>query len=131
MDKLIFISVGGVFGTLMRYFVSMRIIAWLGQGFPYGTLTVNCIGCFLMGMLLGLPEGHSSLSPQIRFFVVTGFLGAFTTFSAYEYDIFILLQQGLQGKAIFYMFASVFLSFILLLAGYSITYMVSTFFKAT
>lgn len=89
-----FIALGGAFGACSRYLVSELCVMLLGRGFPYGTLTVNVIGSFMMGLLVAAFE--TELLPQVpwRQVVGLGFLGALTTFSTFSMDNVLLLQQG-------------------------------------
>lgn len=89
-----FIAIGGAFGACSRYLVSELCVMLLGRGFPYGTLTVNVIGSFMMGLLIAAFE--TEMLPQVpwRQVVGLGFLGALTTFSTFSMDNVLLLQQG-------------------------------------
>ncbi len=82
MDKVLLVIAGGAIGALCRYGVSVFCAKSYGAGFPLGTLSVNIIGCFLIGLVFGLGE-LKGISPSFRLFFITGFLGALTTFSSY------------------------------------------------
>jgi CrcB protein len=92
--SLIGIMLGGAFGAVMRYVVANWVYAWLGRDFPYGTLSVNIIGSFLMGLLTIIILQKSALDPAIKLGVMVGFLGAFTTFSTFSIDTLNLLEKG-------------------------------------
>ncbi len=93
--KFIFLCLGGMAGTLLRYFVSGCTYKTFGANFPYGTFAVNILGCLLIGFLAGLSPGKGlRLTPEIEWFLVFGFLGAFTTFSTFGYDSFRLIQKA-------------------------------------
>ncbi len=94
------IAAGGALGALMRYWVSIATYAWLGRGFPWGTLAVNVLGSFLMGILYILLLERLSSSPEMRAFLLIGFLGAFTTFSAFSIETLNLLEDAQTGKAL-------------------------------
>ncbi len=94
------IAAGGALGALMRYWVSTATYAWLGRGFPWGTLAVNVLGSFLMGMLYILLLERFSSGPEMRAFLLIGFLGAFTTFSAFSMETLNLLEDAQIGKAL-------------------------------
>lgn len=82
IEKLILVAVGGSVGALLRYFVSNATFFLFGVGFPWGTLAANVIGCFLIGVVVGVSE-RVPYSPRAALFITTGVLGAFTTFSAF------------------------------------------------
>ncbi len=95
MDKVLFIGMGGFFGALSRYYLSGLIQSWSRSvDFPYGTLAVNLIGCFIIGFLAHLVGAYGILSPELRLLVLVGFLGSFTTFSTFESEAFALLQAN-------------------------------------
>ncbi|MCF7484103.1 fluoride efflux transporter CrcB [Vibrio sp. J1-1] len=89
-----FIAVGGAFGACSRYLISELCILLLGRGFPYGTLTVNVIGSFLMGLLIAAFESEMLATDPWRQIIGLGFLGALTTFSTFSMDNVLLMQQG-------------------------------------
>ena len=100
MNQLVVIAFGGALGSIMRFLVSTGIYQWLGRGFPYGTLTVNVMGSFLMGLLAeALISQRITLALDYRAAILVGFMGAFTTFSTFSLDTFYLLEQGQLGKA--------------------------------
>ncbi len=92
--QAISIAVGGALGALLRYWVSTAIYARLGRDFPWGTLGVNVIGSFVMGLLAIVLVERLVSPPEIRAFLLIGFLGAFTTFSTFSLETFNLLEQG-------------------------------------
>ncbi|MDP5031058.1 MAG: fluoride efflux transporter CrcB [Paraglaciecola sp.] len=100
----LYIAVGGASGACMRYFLSQLIFQWFGKGFPFGTLVVNVLGSFSLGLLYSLIEHGQMEATLWRATVGIGFLGAFTTFSTFSVDTLYLLQQGLWVKGILNMF---------------------------
>ncbi len=100
MGELIAIAFGGALGAVMRFWVSGGVYTWLGRSFPYGTLSVNVIGSFLIGLAFILFTEKLSLGSQARSLVMIGFLGAFTTFSTFSMETLFLIQDGLLIKAI-------------------------------
>lgn len=95
-----FIALGGATGACLRYFLSQMMLLWLGKGFPFGTLLVNIIGSFLLGLVYALTEqGHLEIVPW-RTMLTIGFLGALTTFSTFSVDTLLLFQQGAWWKAV-------------------------------
>ena len=117
MKILLAIALGGAIGSLGRYLVTSGIGRWIGHGFPYGTLTVNVLGSFAMGVLIEYMAQNWSPSPEIRAFLVVGILGAFTTFSTFSLDTVTLYERGALIPMAGYMIASVVLSVIGLLGG--------------
>jgi len=102
------VALGGAFGATARYLAGVAIARATGHGFPWGTLTVNVFGSFLMGVLvvsLARSDGIK-LAP----FLVTGLLGGFTTFSAFSFDAVALYERGQAGAAVAYVLTSVALS---------------------
>jgi fluoride exporter len=92
------VAIGGALGALARWFVGEWILAWSGPAavfpwgtFPWGTLTVNVVGCALIGFLAPVVITRS---PWVAGFVVTGFLGGFTTYSAFAEEAFVLADRG-------------------------------------
>ncbi|MBN3494262.1 fluoride efflux transporter CrcB [Vibrio neptunius] len=89
-----FIALGGAFGACSRYLVSEFCAVLLGRGFPYGTLTVNVVGSFIMGLLIAAFENEVLATEPWRQIIGLGFLGALTTFSTFSMDNVLLMQQG-------------------------------------
>jgi len=89
-----FIAIGGAFGACSRYLLSELCIVLLGRGFPYGTLTVNIVGSFIMGLLVAAFENGLLSTEPWRQIIGLGFLGALTTFSTFSMDNVLLMQQG-------------------------------------
>ncbi|CAM3130537.1 fluoride efflux transporter CrcB [Vibrio rarus] len=94
-----FIAIGGAFGACSRYLISELCIILLGRGFPYGTLTVNIAGSFIMGTLIALFENEAIAVDPWRQIIGLGFLGALTTFSTFSMDNVLMFQQGDYWKA--------------------------------
>ena len=110
MKMIASIAVGCAAGAVARYAVMGVVGKWLGTGFPYATLAVNVAGCFVMGALVEIFALVLSASPEIRALLTVGFLGGFTTFSAFSLDIYLLFEHGRPGVAALYVAASVLLS---------------------
>ncbi len=94
MTKLILIALAGACGTLCRYWVSGAAYDLLGRDFPWGTWAVNILGCFLFGLVAILAEERGLVSAQTRLLILTGFMGAFTTFSTFIFESGGLLHDG-------------------------------------
>lgn len=112
----LYIAIGGAAGATGRYYLSLWIANKSPGVFPSGTLVVNLLGCFLLGILYAL--GDKIISPQLRLFLATGLLGAFTTFSTFSVEALDLLRNGYPMIALSYLTAS--LVFGLLVAGLGI-----------
>ncbi len=93
VQNILLLSAGGAVGTLLRYGLSGLAHRLLGETFPWGTLLVNVLGCFVIGLLWAASE-RAAFGPSLRIFLFTGTLGAFTTFSTYGLETFVLLKNG-------------------------------------
>lgn len=93
-QNLILMAVAGGLGALCRYGLGGLVQHAAGERFPAGTLVVNLLGCLLFGLIWGWLEGRAGFSPQTRVIVLTGFMGAFTTFSTFAFETANLLQGG-------------------------------------
>ncbi|MDP7151761.1 MAG: fluoride efflux transporter CrcB [Paracoccaceae bacterium] len=113
MTSLLSIALGGALGASARYLTGLAALRLFGAGFPWGTLTVNVLGSFLMGLLFVLLGQGGRFSPLL----MTGLLGGFTTFSAFSLDAVALYDKGAVGLAGIYVLASVILSITALIAG--------------
>lgn len=111
------VALGGALGASGRYAAGVMATRLLGHGFPYGTLFVNILGCFLMGALVEAAALKFSMSQEMRAFLTTGVLGGFTTFSAFALDIAVLYERKATGLAALYLGASVMLSILALFFG--------------
>jgi len=109
MQKWMGLIVGSATGGAARYLLSGVIHRIAGAGFPYGTLVVNLIGCFLVGFLSSIAEEKWVLSEDMKLLLVIGFCGAFTTFSALIVETTHLVKTGEELKALFNVLASVVL----------------------
>lgn len=99
MKALLYVAMGGALGAVMRYGISSGIYSWFGRSFPYGTLVVNVMGSFAIGIFSILLIEKFNVSQELRLALVVGVLGALTTFSTFSWDTLDLMQQGLMQKA--------------------------------
>lgn len=114
----LFIALGGALGAVCRYWVSTTTYAWLGSGFPFGTLMVNISGSMLMGFLVIIFTEKMAVSEELKFAVLVGFLGSYTTFSTFALDGLHWLQNGAVFKVAIYIVSSVFGSLLGVWMGY-------------
>jgi CrcB protein len=115
--NLLGIAVAGAAGALARYGLSGLAYRWWGAGFPWGTLTVNLIGCLLVGLLAEMARQTGWLSPELRTAIGIGFLGSFTTFSTFGVETYRAIEQGDWGLAALNVASNVVLGLIFVLAG--------------
>ncbi|MDX8397088.1 MAG: fluoride efflux transporter CrcB, partial [Mariprofundaceae bacterium] len=99
MKQMLAVAVGGACGAVMRFWLAALIQRASGSAFPWGTLTVNVLGSFLLGFLFVWMIERSTASELIRLAITVGFLGAFTTFSTFSVETVRLLQEGALGWA--------------------------------
>ena len=110
------VFIGGGLGSMARHAINRAGLAALGPGFPWWTLTVNVAGSFLIGLLAGL-FGSLETGHNARLFLITGFLGGFTTFSAFSLDALTLWERGQGLQASLYILGSVILSLVAAAVG--------------
>jgi CrcB protein len=115
---ILLVALGGALGAVARFLVAGGFARRLGTGWPWGTLFINLSGCFLIALFLtAASERYTDLSPGWRYLFPTGFVGAYTTFSTYEYETMRLWQLGQAPGAIAYAAASNLLGFAAVLLG--------------
>ncbi len=94
MKQAFFVFIGGGIGATSRYWLQGAVYRVVGTQFPYGTLLVNVLGCFLIGFLMTFFEERFLVSPSLRLFIAIGILGGFTTYSSFGYETIVMLQEG-------------------------------------
>jgi CrcB protein len=114
------VFVGGGLGSVARLAVGRASLALLGPGLPWGTLAVNVAGSLAIGLAVGLLNAFA-VSLSMRVFLITGFLGGFTTFSAFSLDALTLWQRGDAPVALAYVAASLVFSLLAVAAGFQLT----------
>jgi CrcB protein len=120
MMKIMLIGLGGLIGTLLRYWLAGVVARRYGETFPTGTLLVNVVGCFLAGLLFYLLQQRLQVNQTLHAVVMIGLLGGFTTFSAYGLQTFTLLRDGQLSLAALYLFTSNMLGLLMVWAGYTL-----------
>jgi fluoride exporter len=113
LQKYFYIALGGALGSLARFWVGSAVASRMGTKFPYGTFVINITACIIIGFSLTYLGRHAELNPAWRFLVPIGFVGAYSTFSTFEWEMFSNLQSGAFLIAALY----VALSFLLGLVG--------------
>jgi len=112
--QVILVGLGGFFGAIARYGIGRLLV---GGSFPYATLLVNVVGSLLIGLAVIALAARSGDSSHIRLFLVVGFLGAFTTFSAFSLETLALIQQESWGRALVNVFANLLLCLVAVATG--------------
>jgi CrcB protein len=105
--RSLLVFIGGGMGAMFRYLLAGWIYRVIGSDFPYGTLVVNILGCFVIGLFLTMAEDRFLISPSVRTFVAVGVIGGFTTFSTFNFETLELLKDGAISLALLNIGASV------------------------
>jgi CrcB protein len=117
MQPYIAIAIGGVLGCWARYAMTNLVQAIYGRDFPYATLSINVLACFLMGFLFVETLERLTISPVLRIGILTGFLGGFSTFSTFAMETLLLAEQGDANKSVLYVALSIFLGMLATFGG--------------
>jgi fluoride exporter len=116
LQKYLFIAIGGALGSIARFWVGTTVAGRMGARFPFGTLVINITACFVIGLSLEFLNRHASLSPSLRFLVPIGFVGAYSTFSTFEWEAFTLGQSSFW-MAILYVAVSLVAGLVAVVVG--------------
>jgi fluoride exporter len=117
MIKLLVIGFGGFLGSILRYVVGKSIDGKWSTSFPWGTLTINVVGSFVIGLVYMLAIRKVGITENWRLFLGVGFCGGFTTFSAFAWESVNLLDQKLIGTSLIYISSSIIFSLLAVVAG--------------
>jgi fluoride exporter len=109
VQKYLLIAVGGALGSIARYWISATISGRMGVRFPYGTLVVNLTACVIIGFTLTYLGTHLEINPAWRFLIPVGFIGAYSTFSTFEWETLATMRSGAFMLAAIYVGGSVVL----------------------
>lgn len=120
IKSILIVGCGSFVGGALRYLISTLMKNECTSSFPIGTLFVNILGCFLIGVIYGLFVRYSTTSHMLCLLLTTGFCGGFTTFSTFANESLQMLQAGNVGGFIGYVAASVILGILLVLFGYNL-----------
>ena len=115
------VGLGAAFGGTLRYWVSNLTFKFFTENFPYGTLVVNVLGSFILGLLMFYFNDKELLGPELRLFLAVGFCGGFTTFSTFSYETIVLLRETQYALG----FLNIALNIILCLAGVFLAYLLT------
>lgn len=107
MTQILLVAAGGAVGSVCRYLVGVWALRLMGPSFPWGTVTVNIVGSFAIGMLAELIVARFGASADLRLLLITGFLGGFTTFSAFALDAVTLFERGASLALMAYLILSI------------------------
>lgn len=122
LTSAVLVGAGGFLGALLRYGLGGLVHRQLpGTTFPYGTIVVNLLGCFLIGLLAGLTQGRQLFGPEFRTFVLIGLLGGFTTFSTFGYETVAMIQDDQYARAAANVGIHIILGLTLVWVGYVLT----------
>lgn len=117
MEKYFYIAVGGSLGSIARYWVGANVSGRLGTRFPYGTFVINITACAIIGFALTYLGSHVELSPAWHFLIPVGFVGAYSTFSTYEWETLSTLRSGAFMLAALYAVGSLLLGLVAVWGG--------------
>jgi CrcB protein len=117
LQKYFFIAVGGALGSLARFLIGSTIANRLGTRFFYGTFVVNMTACLLIGFSLTFLQKHADLNSTWRYLIPIGFVGAYSTFSTFEWEAFTDLQTGAFFVAALYVALSLFFGLVAVWCG--------------
>ena len=117
ISVLLMVAVGGSLGAVLRYLVTLWSIQKFGDGFPWGTLLVNIVGAFFVGLMIALLQERTLLNPYWRPLVVVGALGSLTTFSMFSVEMLQFIERGNWALALAYMLSSVIICIALVAFG--------------
>ncbi len=116
MKLILMIGIGGFIGSISRYLISLFVQNKFLSTFPFGTFSVNIIGCFLIGIVYALSE-RGNVNVEWRLFLATGILGGFTTFSSFSNETVSMLRDAQYGYAVLYVSASVIIGLLATFCG--------------
>lgn len=120
IKSVLLVATGGAIGSVFRYLTSLVINRWLHQAMPWGTFAANAIGCLLIGIMMGYFGKNNIDQNGYKLLLITGFCGGYTTFSAFAFENFYLMQQGQTSVALFYIALSVISGILMVYMGYTL-----------
>ena len=118
MKQILLVGIGGFIGSIARFFVSKLNLSGHFLSIPMGTLTVNIIGSFIIGLIVGISAKSEIITPGLRLFLMVGICGGFTTFSSFTLENMTLMQNGQFLSVLIYTGLSIFFGFLAVYLGY-------------
>ena len=115
--QILYLAIAGALGAISRFLLSGAAYRLLGSGFPYGTLCVNIIGSFLIGLVMQIGLNTDIIPQSLRTVITVGFLGAFTTFSTFSFETLNYIQDGVWGMALLNIAVNVIVCLLAVFAG--------------
>jgi fluoride exporter len=117
MQQFLLVCAAGAAGTGSRYLVGLLAARYLGANFPYGTITVNVVGCFLIAFIMHVGLSSNLITPTTRITLTTGFMGGLTTYSSFNFEVTRFFQERAWGSGILYLCLTLGVCFASGLAG--------------
>ena len=107
LKTILYIAIGGALGSVLRYLTSVFVNKYWSSNFPLATFIANILGCFLIGFLIGILEKNNLANSNLKWFLITGFCGGYTTFSTFSYENYLLFQGNNSLLAFMYIGLSI------------------------
>ena len=117
MQRYFLIAIGGALGSVARFWVGTTVAGRMSTRFPFGTLVVNISACLIIGLSVEILSRHANLSPSWRYLIPIGFIGAYTTFSTFEYETLRAIQDGQVMTGLLNVGLSLVIGFVAVWAG--------------
>jgi len=109
LQKFFYVALGGALGSLARFWIGSAVGGRMGTRFPYGTFVINISACIIIGFVLTVMSSRTELNPAWRFLIAVGFVGSYSTFSTFEWEIFSTMKAGAFLTGASYMILSLML----------------------